>query len=113
MPFFVIFLNKKIIHIQTVANFYLKFAQVEGVVSVPIWASKTKKSLKNAKIKLKKNFYWLNKKLDLEWTTMSELEKPFLKKSDQNFFKKLNLSQNTACEQDTANEKWKFGSNKN
>ena len=46
-----------------------------------------------------KNFHWLNKKLDLEWT-MSELRKPFLKKSNKKNKKKTeNQCQNAACEQ--------------
>ena len=44
---------------------------------------------------------------------MSEIGKPFLKKSVKKNYKKKqkNLCQNAACEQKTNNEKWKFGSN--
>ena len=41
---------------------------------------------------------------------MSELGKPFLKKSDKKILK--NRCQNAACEQKTISEKWKFGSQK-
>ena len=43
---------------------------------------------------------------------MSELGNPFLKKNQYNLKEKQNQSQNAACEQKTASEKWKFDSNK-
>ena len=44
---------------------------------------------------------------------MSELAKPFLKKSDQKLREKTeNQSQSAACEQATTSEIWKFGANK-
>ena len=41
---------------------------------------------------------------------MSELRKPFLKKSVKKI--RNNQCQNAACEQKTTSEKWKFNSNK-
>ena len=38
---------------------------------------------------------------------MSELQKPFLNKSDQR--NKKTANQKTACEKKTTSEKWKFG----
>ena len=57
------------------------------------------------------NFYWLNRKLDLE-RTMNGLEKPFRKESDpKNRKNSKNQIEIAACEQKTTSEKANFCSN--
>ena len=58
-----------------------------------------------------KNFHWLNRKLNLEWT-INGLGKPFRKKSDpKNWKNSKNQSEIAACEEKTTSEKANFCSN--